>query len=197
MGATEAAPAARVPSSSPSPGVREPLRIMGIDPGSQRTGIGVIDVDAAGRSTHVHHQTIGLLDNETFADRLRQVLDDVGAAIDRWQPQQVAIEKVFVKGNNAESALKLGQARGAAICAVVLRDLAVHEYAAGEVKQAVVGRGAAAKGQVQHMVAMLLGLSGPLQADAADALAIALTHAHTRATLGRTGLARSSWRRGR
>lgn len=171
------------------------MRIMGIDPGSQRTGIGVIDVDGAGRSVHVHHQTIGLLDNETFADRLRQVLDEVGAAIDTWRPQQVAIEKVFVKGNNAESALKLGQARGAAICAVVARGLEVAEYAPSEIKQAVVGTGGADKAQVQHMVGVLLNLNQSLQADAADALAVALTHAHTRATVTRVGVSVAQWRR--
>jgi crossover junction endodeoxyribonuclease RuvC len=173
------------------------VRIMGIDPGSQRTGVGVVDVDAAGRTTHVHHQTLGLLDNDSFALRLKQIFDQLGELIERWQPAEIAIENVYVARNNAESALKLGQARGAAICAVVHHGRAVHEYAAAEVKQAVVGRGGAGKDQVQHMVGMLLGLAGPIQADAADALAIALTHAHTRATLGRTGVKRSDWRRGR
>jgi crossover junction endodeoxyribonuclease RuvC len=173
------------------------IRIMGIDPGSQRTGVGLVDVDAAGRTAHVHHQTLMLLDNDSFALRLKQIFDDLGALIERWQPAEIAIENVYVARNNAESALKLGQARGAAICAVVHHGRAVHEYAAAEVKQAVVGRGGAGKDQVQHMVGMLLGLTGPIQADAADALAIALTHAHTRATLGRTGVKRSDWRRGR
>lgn len=91
--------------------------------------------------------------------------------------------------------LKLGQARGAAICAVVSQGHDIHEYAAKEVKQAVVGRGAADKAQIQHMVGILLALPGRIQADAADALAIALTHAHTRASLQRTGLTRGSWRR--
>ncbi len=172
-------------------------RIMGIDPGSQRTGVGIVDVDAAGRSVHVHHHTLVLLDNESFALRLKQIFDDLGALIEQWRPHEVAIERVFAARNNADSVLKLGQARGAAICAVVQHGHGIHEYAAKEVKQAVVGRGAAEKAQIQHMVGVLLGLPGRIQADAADALAIALTHAHTRSTLGRAGVARSSWRRRR
>ncbi|MEO6688725.1 MAG: crossover junction endodeoxyribonuclease RuvC, partial [Dokdonella sp.] len=93
--------------------------------------------------------------------------------------------------------LKLGQARGAAICAVMNRGVGVSEYAAREVKQAVVGTGAGDKTQVQHMVGILLNLSGRLQADAADALAIALAHAHTRASVERVGIPRSAWRRRR
>lgn len=182
----------------PSPVARSAaVRIMGIDPGSQRTGVGIVDVDIAGRSVHVHHQTLVLLDNESFALRLKQIFDDLGALIDQWRPDEVAIERVFAARNNADSVLKLGQARGAAICAVVQHGHGIHEYAAKEVKQAVVGRGAAEKAQIQHMVGVLLGLSGRIQADAADALAIALTHAHTRSTLGRVGVARSAWRRRR
>jgi crossover junction endodeoxyribonuclease RuvC len=94
----------------------------------------------------------------------------------------MAIERVFVH-KNVDSALKLGQARGAAICAVLERDLPVFEYAPKEIKQAVVGRGNAAKDQVQHMVTALLKLPGTPQADAADALAVALCHAHTNSTL--------------
>lgn len=174
-----------------------PVRILGIDPGSQRTGVGIVDVDAVGRTVHVHHQTLNLLGNESFAQRLKQIFDELGALIDQWQPDEIAIERVFAAGNNADSALKLGQARGAAICAVAHHGRAIHEYAAKEVKQAVVGRGAAEKSQIQHMVAVLLGLGGRVQADAADALAIAITHAHTRSTLGRTGMDRGSWRRRR
>ena len=169
-------------------------RILGIDPGSQRTGIGIIDIDAAGKGTHVFHTAIQLLDNDTFHLRLKQVFDDIGDIVSTWRPQEVAIEKVFM-ARNPDSALKLGQARGAAICAVVTRGLALTEYAAKEVKQAVVGGGGADKTQVQHMVRILLGLSGKLQADAADALAIALTHAHTRSTIARIGVPRTAWRR--
>jgi crossover junction endodeoxyribonuclease RuvC len=169
-------------------------RILGIDPGSQCTGIGIIDVDASGKGTHVFHTAIKLLDNETFHLRLKQIFDDLSDIIVTWKPDEVAIEKVFM-ARNPDSALKLGQARGAAICAVVTRNLALTEYAAKEVKQAVVGGGGADKTQVQHMVRILLNLSGKLQADAADALAIALTHAHTRASITRLGIPRSAWRR--
>lgn len=169
-------------------------RILGIDPGSQRTGIGIIDIDAAGKGTHVFHTAIKLLDNDTFHLRLKQIFDELSDVLTLWKPDEVAIEKVFM-ARNPDSALKLGQARGAAICAVVTRGLALTEYAAKEIKQAVVGTGGADKAQIQHMVRMLLGLSGKLQADAADALAIALTHAHTRSTIARLGIPRAAWRR--
>ncbi|HVK52834.1 MAG TPA: crossover junction endodeoxyribonuclease RuvC [Pseudoxanthomonas sp.] len=170
-------------------------RILGIDPGSQRTGIGIIDVDAAGRVSHVYHAPLVLLGAEDFPRRLRVLLDGLSEVISTWQPQEVAIEKVFM-ARNPDSALKLGQARGAAICAVVMRDLAVHEYAAKEVKLAVVGKGSAEKQQIQHMVGIMLGLHGKLQADAADALAVAITHAHVRATAQRLGVdSRLAWSR--
>ncbi|KRA54829.1 crossover junction endodeoxyribonuclease RuvC [Pseudoxanthomonas sp. Root65] len=162
-------------------------RILGIDPGSQRTGIGIIDVDAAGKTTHVYHAPLVLLGEGDFPLRLRRLLDGLGEIIAIWQPDEVAIEKVFM-ARNPDSALKLGQARGAAISAVVLRDLPVHEYAATQVKLAVVGRGSAEKSQIQHMVGLLLNLQGKLQADAADALAVAITHAHVRATAQRLGV---------
>jgi crossover junction endodeoxyribonuclease RuvC len=162
-------------------------RILGIDPGSQRTGIGIIDVDAAGKTTHVYHAPLVLLGEGDFPLRLRRLLDGLGEIIATWQPDEVAIEKVFM-ARNPDSALKLGQARGAAISAVVLRDLPVHEYAATQVKLAVVGRGSAEKSQIQHMVGLLLNLQGKLQADAADALAVAITHAHVRATAQRLGV---------
>ncbi|ASR42479.1 MULTISPECIES: crossover junction endodeoxyribonuclease RuvC [unclassified Luteimonas] len=170
-------------------------RILGIDPGSQRTGVGIIDVDAAGRVTHVHHAPLSLLSAGDFPARLRRLLVGLGELVELHRPDEVAIERVFMS-RNPDSALKLGQARGAAIGAVVLRDLPVHEYAASEIKLAVVGRGSAEKGQVQHMVGLMLGLTGKLQADAADALAVAITHAHVRATAGRLGLdARQAWSR--
>lgn len=170
-------------------------RILGIDPGSQRTGIGIIDIDAAGKTTHVFHAPLVLLGADDFPLRLKRLLDGLGEIIETWKPQEVAIEKVFM-ARNPDSALKLGQARGAAICAVVLRDLPVHEYAAKEVKLAVVGRGGAEKTQIQHMVGIMLGLQGKLQADAADALAIAITHAHVRATANRIGVdVRAAWSR--
>lgn len=171
------------------------IRILGIDPGSQRTGVGIIDVDASGRITHVHHQPIVLLVAESFPQRLKVLLDELDALITRFAPQEVAIEKVFM-ARNPDSALKLGQARGAAMCAAVLRDLPIHEYAAKEVKLAVVGKGGADKVQVQHMMGVMLNLHGKIQADAADALAVAVTHAHVRATAQRIGIsARQVWSR--
>ena len=172
------------------------VRILGIDPGSQRTGIGIIDVDPGGRVLHVHHQPLVLLGEGDFAARLKRLLHGLAALIDEYSPQEVAIEQVFV-GKGAASALKLGQARGAAICALVSRGVGVHEYAAREVKQALVGTGSGDKTQVQHMIGLLLQLPGKLQADAADALAIALAHAHTRASLQRVGIPRGAWRRRR
>ncbi len=171
-------------------------RIIGIDPGSQRTGVGIIDVDATGKSQHVFHAALNLLGNDSFAARLKQLFAELGAIVDEYAPHEAAIERVFM-ARNPDSALKLGQARGAAICAIVHRDIGVTEYAAREVKQAVVGTGSGDKRQVQHMVGILLNLSGRLQADAADALAIALAHAHTRASVLRVGIPRSAWRRRR
>ena len=184
-----------------SPGPRSPVpgpgcvRILGIDPGSQRTGIGIIDVDAAGRAVHVYNGPLVLLGEGGFPLRLKRLLLGLAELLDAWQPHEVAIEQVFV-GKSADSALKLGQARGAAISAVVLRDLPVHEYAPKEIKLALVGRGSAEKEQIQHMVAIMLNLKGKLQADAADALAVAITHAHVRATAARMGVdARVAWSR--
>ncbi len=171
-------------------------RILGIDPGSQRTGVGIIDVDAAGKSRHVFHTALNLLGNDDFASRLKQIFRELGEIIAEYAPHEAAIERVFM-ARNPDSALKLGQARGAAICAIVHRDIGVTEYAAREVKQAVVGTGAGDKTQVQHMVGILLNLHERLQADAADALAIALAHAHTRASLQRIGIPRGAWRRRR
>lgn len=181
------------------PGAGTPVRILGIDPGSQRTGVGIIDVDAAGRASHVFHAKVDLIADdeakENFPLRLKHLLQALGDILDAHRPDEVAIEKVFM-ARNPDSALKLGQARGAALCAVVMRDLPVHEYAAKEIKLAVVGTGGADKHQVQHMVGMLLGLSGKLQADAADALAVAITHANVRATARRLGLStRAAWSR--
>ena len=170
-------------------------RILGIDPGSQRTGVGIIDVDEAGRATHVFNTALVLLGEGDFALRLKRLLVGLTALIEEWRPHEVAIERVFL-ARNPDSALKLGQARGAAISAVVLRDLPVHEYAATEVKLALVGKGGADKVQIQHMVGIMLNQKGKLQADAADALAVAITHAHVRATANRLGVnVREAWGR--
>ena len=170
-------------------------RILGIDPGSQRTGVGIIDVAADGRVSPVWHGPLVLLGADDFPQRLKTLVLGLRELVQQYRPDEVAIEKIFM-AKNADSALKLGQARGAAICAAVLRDLPVHEYAATEIKLAVVGRGGAEKSQVQHMVGILLNLHGKLQADAADALAAAITHAHVRASARRLGVGtRQAWAR--
>ena len=185
-------------SSPIAPAVSMPraARIIGIDPGSQRTGVGILDVDERGKLSHVFHAALVVAGEASFPLRLKRIFDELSDIIGAHRPDECGIERVFM-ARNADSALKLGQARGAAICAVVSQGIVVHEYAATEVKQAVVGSGRGDKSQVQHMIGVLLGLKGPLQADAADALAIAVTHAHTRASLGRVGIPRTAWRRGR
>ncbi len=193
---------ARIASPSPGSGSRVPgpahARIIGIDPGSRYTGVGIIDVDERGTLAHVFHATLTVGGEASFPLRLKRIYDEVCAIIDTQRPLECGIERVFM-ARNADSALKLGQARGAAICAAVSRGVEVHEYAPTEVKQSVVGGGRAAKTQVQHMVAVLLGLKGPLQADAADALGIAVTHAHMRRSVLRAGAAggtgKTSWRK--
>lgn len=167
------------------------MRILGIDPGSRITGFGVIDSDGR-RSTHVDNGCIRLSD-ASLSDRLGAIFQEVEALVARHSPEELAIEEVFMARNPA-SALKLGHARGAAICAAVSHRLPVSEYSARSVKLALVGYGAAGKEQVQDMVRRLLALSESPQADAADALGVALCHAHTRSIPARAGTAR---RRGR
>lgn len=169
------------------------VRVIGIDPGSLRTGVGFVDVGCDGRAQHVFHTTLNISHEASFALRLKRIFNDLSELVREYQPQEAAIERVFM-ARNADSALKLGQARGAAICAVSCDTIAVFEYAPTEVKRAVVGRGAAQKTQIQHMVGMLLGIEGPIQADAADALAVAITHAHTRTVASRLGIVRANWR---
>lgn len=119
--------------------------------------------------------------SDEFPERLKQIFDGVSQVIELYRPEQMAIEQVFMH-KNADSALKLGQARGAAICATLNRDLPVFEYAARQVKQALVGKGNADKLQVQHMVKILLSIQGDMQIDASDALAIGLCHSHYQET---------------
>lgn len=121
---------------------------------------------------------------EDFPSRLKQIFDGVSEIISVYQPRQMAIEQVFMH-KNADSALKLGQARGAAICATMNQNLPVFEYAARQVKQALVGKGNADKLQVQHMVKILLAIQGEIQIDASDALAIGLCHHHYQQTAQR------------
>ena len=165
-------------------------RILGIDPGSVRTGVGIVDADSTGRCVHVHHEALHVGLEDEFPKRLRGILDGLWGLIDRFAPAEVAIERVFLS-RNPDSALKLGQARGAAICAVVARDIGVHEYSPMQIKGAVVGRGAADKTQVQHMVGVPLGTYPNLHPDAAPALPVANTHAEHLALAARTGVAAS------
>jgi len=150
-------------------------RILGIDPGSRFTGIGIIDSDGQ-RLQHIYSGCIKLGDRP-IPERLGMIFTGLTEIIQLYHPDESAIESIFV-ATNAGGALKLGQARGAAICAAVMQQLSVHEYSAREVKQALVGKGSADKTQVQHMVKFLLNLHGKLQADSADALAIAICHSH-------------------
>ena len=169
--------------------------ILGIDPGSRITGYGVVR-DTGRGCEYVASGCIRTGAGELH-ERLQIVYRGVREIIQTYGPVTMGIEKVFM-ARNADSALKLGQARGAAIAACVARDLPVSEYAAKEIKLGLVGSGGADKLQVQHMVGIMLGLQGKLQADAADALAVAITHAHVRATAKRLGVAtRTAWRKSR
>ncbi|MCF2947703.1 crossover junction endodeoxyribonuclease RuvC [Paraglaciecola aquimarina] len=154
--------------------------ILGIDPGSRITGYGVIKKIGA-NSEYVGSGCIRVQGTE-LAPRLKQIFDGVSEIIQQYQPTEFAIEQVFM-AKNPDSALKLGQARGAAIVAATTFDLPVAEYSARQIKQSVVGKGSADKSQVQHMVTYLLKLGAKPQADAADALAVALCHNHTQQSL--------------
>lgn len=151
------------------------MKILGIDPGLRITGFGVIEKQG-NQLSYIASGTIKTLDIDLPA-RLKTILDGVAEVIATYRPDCAAVEKVFVNVN-PQSTLLLGQARGAAICALVSANLSVAEYTALQVKQAVVGQGKAQKQQVQDMVQRLLKLSGTPTADAADALGVAITHAH-------------------
>lgn len=152
------------------------LRILGIDPGLRVTGFGVIDTSGQ-QLAYVASGCVKSSERDPLPLRLKALLDGIGEVVAAYAPQAAAIEKVFVNVN-PQSTLLLGQARGAAIAALVLAGLPVAEYTALQVKQAVVGHGKAAKEQVGHMVTRLLQLPGAPSADAADALACAICHAH-------------------
>lgn len=158
------------------------IRILGIDPGSLITGYGVIDSDGV-HSVYIASGPLKVR-AESLPERLKLVFEGITAVILEHRPEVVAVEKVFVN-RNADSALKLGQARGAAIAAAVMQGLPVSEYTPRHIKQAVVGKGNASKEQVLHMVKILLNCQGSLQSDEADALAVALSHGHIGGTLGR------------
>jgi crossover junction endodeoxyribonuclease RuvC len=155
-------------------------RILGIDPGSRITGFGVIDVEG-GRVSYVTSGCVRMSDVSLPA-RLKTIFEGISEIVTTYNPHVMAIEQVFMR-HNVDSALKLGQARGAAICAGVVQSLLVYEYTPAQIKQAIAGKGNAAKAQVQHMVKALLKLHGSPQADAADALACALCHSHVHQTL--------------
>jgi len=152
------------------------MRILGIDPGSRRTGFGVIEVQQQ-RLIYLSSGGINLRAT-TLPLRLQEIYTGITQIIEQYQPTIAAIEQVFIHRNIA-AALKLGQARGVAIVAAVQAGLDLYEYAPTQIKQAVVGHGHAEKVQVQHMVKVLLSLSAIPSADAADALAIAICHTHT------------------
>lgn len=158
------------------------LRILGIDPGSRTTGYGLIEKTGSGYQC-VHWGQLKLVSEEcaSLPQRLQQIFSGLSSIIQHYQPTVMAIEAVFA-GQNIQSALKLGQARGVAIVAGTQAGLSVHEYAPRLVKQVVTGQGAADKEQVQKMVIWCLNLTETPPPDAADALAIALCHAYTETT---------------
>lgn len=158
------------------------IRILGIDPGSRVTGYGVVELTPAG-VRYVASGCIRMQDN-AMPERLHKIFNGVTELIALYAPQQVAIEQIFMH-KNADSALKLGMARGAIICATMQQDLKVFEYAARQVKLALVGKGSADKQQVQHMIKVLLGIQGDMPLDASDALAIAMCHIHHQQTMDR------------
>jgi crossover junction endodeoxyribonuclease RuvC len=149
--------------------------ILGIDPGSRITGFGVVKMNGR-KLEYVASGCIRIKDG-ILSDKLNQIFDCISEVVQTYKPDESAIEQVFMS-KNADSALKLGQARGAAMVAMAQHALCVAEYSARQIKQSVVGTGAADKSQVQHMVTQLLGLSASPQADAADGLAVAICHAH-------------------
>ena len=153
------------------------LTILGIDPGSQVTGFGVIVVEGK----VLRYLASGCIRTRggELAERLRIIFEGATRLVEEYRPDEVSVERVFVN-RNVDSALKLGHARAAALCGTFLHAVPVHEYAPREIKLAVTGSGAAEKLQVAHMVRRLLAVNGPLASDAADALAVAICHAQLR-----------------
>ena len=165
-------------------------RILGIDPGSRITGYGLIESDGR-RSRHLASGCVRV-GGEPWPERLGSLFEEIAAIVARFVPDDLAVEQVFF-ARDAGAALKLGQARGAAICAALQGGVRINEYSPKSVKLAVVGTGAADKVQVQHMVKVILCLEQGLAADQADALAVAICHAHSLGLPGgRAGA--SSWR---
>ena len=170
-------------------GLDKSVRILGIDPGSRITGYGIIDF----HKDHARHVASGCIQirGGDLSARLRAIFEGITAIVENEAPAELAVEQVFF-ARNAASALKLGQARGAALMAGIARGLPLYEYSPNQVKQAVTGRGHAPKEQVQHMIKMLLCLRDLPASDAADALAVAICHGHTSQTLAH--IARSAAR---
>ena len=168
---------ARDPGSRFSQGVKEE-RILGVDPGTVHTGWGVIEVSGSSL-LYLAHGTIEPLKTQGQGSRLSCIYHGLQEVLSCYQPQGISLEKVFF-ARNAQSALKLGQARGVALLAGAENDITVHEYSSTEIKMAVVGYGHASKVQVQKMVGSLLHLSSLISSDAADALAAAICHLHQR-----------------
>ena len=154
----------------------ETLRILGIDPGSRKTGYGLIEKNG-NRTRHLASGCIRLNAKHPLSDRLSMLSKELEQLIEEFRPDCGAVEKVFF-AKNAQSALSLGHARGVILLKFSERHLPIHEYQTLKVKQTVVGVGRADKDQVQHMVKILLNLQNSLQEDEADALAVAITHAH-------------------
>jgi len=152
------------------------MRVLGIDPGSQNTGLGIIE-DNQGEMKYLDCRTIKLA-GRPMPIRLGMIYEGVGLMIDEYSPDVVSVEEVFF-AKNPNSALVLGQARGSAICSAVTRKCEIVEYTALQIKQAVVGTGSAKKEQVQHMVRVILGLRFTPGSDEADALGSAICHIHT------------------
>jgi crossover junction endodeoxyribonuclease RuvC len=181
--------------------LNDTTRILGIDPGSRVTGFGIIESHST-KTRYVASGCLNLGDGE-FTERLREIFMRIGDLVEQYAPAHVAVEQVFVH-KNADSALKLGQARASAICATFPGKISLYEYAPRQIKQAVVGGGGAHKQQVQHMVKAILAMESLPLSDEADALAVAICHANCfrfpagrqAATLpARRGGGRSSWRK--
>lgn len=168
--------------------------ILGIDPGSRITGFGLVD-NQANRIGYIASGHINV-SGDSLPQRLGCIFASLDELIGQYNPEQMGIENVFM-ARNADSALKLGQARGAAICAAHHAGLTIAEYAPREVKKAIVGTGAASKEQIQQMVRRLLGISQQLQADEADGLAIAICHAQFYTSQQKTGIATALFKRRR
>lgn len=166
-----------------------PVRILGLDPGLRRTGWGVVSLDGA-RLSHVAHGVIAPSERAPFSERLLHLFQAISAVIAEHAPDEAAVEETFVNMNPA-STLKLGHARAAAMIAPAQAGLPVAEYAATVVKKALVGTGGADKTQVAFMVRRILPAAGEATADAADALAVAITHANSRKLTGLSARARA------